>query len=160
MKVVTELVLGFPTQFATPQMLAKQQALFDVLHNGLVALPINLPFTGTPLFQSLCQSTRSLVVPLFPCRLVTPLPFTATLLPFTATPLAFIATPLPFTATPLPFTATSLPFTANQVSFMSTPLPFTASQPSLHCHQSSLYGHLSYLQHTSFLPAHFPISCQ
>jgi len=50
LQVVTELVLGFPTHFATPQMLAKQQALFDTLHNGLVALPIDLPFTGTPLF--------------------------------------------------------------------------------------------------------------
>ena len=62
-------------------MLAKQQALFDILHDGLVALPINLPFTGTLLFQSLCQSTLSLVVPLFPCGLATPLPFTATPLP-------------------------------------------------------------------------------
>ena len=50
LQVVTELVLGFPTHFATLQMLAKQQALFDTLHNGLVALPIDLPFTGTPLF--------------------------------------------------------------------------------------------------------------
>ncbi len=108
MQVVTELVLGFPTQFATPQMLAKQQALFDILHNGLVALPINLPFTGTLLFQSLCQSTLCFVVPLFPCCLATPLPFTATPLPFTATPLPFTATPPPFTATPPPFTATPL----------------------------------------------------
>lgn len=45
---MTELVLGFPTSFATQQMLDKQQALFDVLHNGLVALPIDLPFTGEP----------------------------------------------------------------------------------------------------------------
>ena len=49
-QVVTELVLGFPTHFATPQMLARQQALFDILHNGLVALPIDLPFTGSLLF--------------------------------------------------------------------------------------------------------------
>ena len=49
LQVVTELILGFSTSFASPNMLAKQQALFDVLHQGLVALPINLPFTGANL---------------------------------------------------------------------------------------------------------------
>ena len=68
LQVVTELVLGFPTHFATPQMLAKQQALFDILHNGLVALPINLPFTGTLLFQSLCQSNLPMQSQSCSCR--------------------------------------------------------------------------------------------
>jgi len=58
--VVTELLLGFPTSFATPEMLAKQQALFDVLHEGLIALPINLPITGVT--QSFVPSGLDLIV--------------------------------------------------------------------------------------------------
>ena len=48
LQVVTELVLGFDKSFATPELLARQEALFTVLHGGLVALPINLPGTGNP----------------------------------------------------------------------------------------------------------------
>lgn len=46
LQVVTEMVLGFDRSFATPELLARQEALFTALHGGLAALPINLPGTG------------------------------------------------------------------------------------------------------------------
>lgn len=46
LQIVTEMILGFDKNFATPQLLARQDALFHTLHQGLFALPINLPGTG------------------------------------------------------------------------------------------------------------------
>ena len=50
---MTELVLGFDRSFATTELLACQQQLFDDLHAGLIALPINLPGMGRPLSTAL-----------------------------------------------------------------------------------------------------------
>lgn len=55
LQIVTELVLGFDRSFATTELLAHQQQLFDDLHAGLIALPINLPGTGQPLLQPMVQ---------------------------------------------------------------------------------------------------------
>ena len=47
MQVTTELVLGLPADMVTPELLARQQHLFETFLEGFVALPFNFPGTGT-----------------------------------------------------------------------------------------------------------------
>ena len=45
-QVTTELVLGLPADILTPELLARQQQLFETFLEGFVALPFNFPGTG------------------------------------------------------------------------------------------------------------------
>lgn len=47
-QVTTELVLGLPEDIITPELLARQQGLFETFLEGFVALPFNFPGTGLP----------------------------------------------------------------------------------------------------------------
>lgn len=48
------MVLGLPQDLLTPELLARQQMLFETFLEGFVALPFNFPGTGW-LTTALCH---------------------------------------------------------------------------------------------------------